>query len=218
MKRPTVPRDAASLVIVREPPGGSAEAGDIEVLMGRRPTRDRFMPDVWVFPGGRVDASDARVPLRSELPARELGRFAGRVSAQRARMLGVAAIRETHEETGLIVGDLEDDELRPDLSALELVARAITPSESQIRYHARFFLARAEQVKGSLRSNGELLDLAWLPIPRARALPIIDVTQHVLSEVEHRLTGNAFRGVPLIHYRRGAIRLRYESAADEQAG
>ncbi|MDP6978436.1 MAG: NUDIX domain-containing protein [Myxococcota bacterium] len=203
---PTTPRDAASLVIVRE------RRSRPEVLMGRRPTRDRFMPDVWVFPGGRVDPEDASIPLQADLRRRDFERFLGRVSTRRARMLGVAAIRETFEETGLLLGKQEGGALRPDLASLEYLARAITPAQSNIRYHARFFLAREQHVSGALRSNGELLDLEWLPFSRASALPLVDVTQHVLAEAEHRLTGGRFRGVPLISYREGAIRLRYENA------
>lgn len=203
---PIRPRDAASLVIVRR------GARDLEVLMGRRTTRDRFMPDVFVFPGGRVDAHDARVPVRADIAPGEFERFHGRVSKRRARMLAVAAVRETFEETGLVIGKERAGRLEPDLAGLQYIARAITPAQSAIRYHARFFLAEASAASGSLRSNGELLDLDWLPLSKARQLPLVDVTQHVLAEAEHRFEGRADRGVPLISYRAGAIRLRYENA------
>ena len=126
-------------------------------------------------------------------------------------MLGVAAVRETHEETGLMIGGLHGEHLRPELGALQYIARAITPAQSAIRYHARFFLVRAEAVRGELRSNGELPDLAWLPLEKAKSLPLVDVTRQVLVEAERRMSGEAFRGVPLISYRQGAIRLRYET-------
>lgn len=176
--------------------------------MGRREPRDRFMPDVYVFPGGRVDPSDATNPVASELRpevARQLQRSA---PPPRARALGVAAVRETFEETGLVLGRRAGDVLRPELGRLHFVARAITPSHNPIRYHARFFLADGETVSGALRSNGELLDLAWLPIARALELNIIDVTQVVLREVAARLAGEVPAGVPLIHYRAGAQRIR----------
>jgi 8-oxo-dGTP pyrophosphatase MutT (NUDIX family) len=196
------PRDAATLVLAR------GRGRDAEVLMGRREPRDRFMPDVYVFPGGRVDAADAGVPVASELRPEVAVRLERSAHPRRARAIGVAAVRETFEETGLVVGRAEDEELRPDLRHLEFVARAITPSFNPIRYHARFFLADAEVASGRIRSNGELLDLAWVPIPRALELEIIDVTRVVLCEVAARLAGVAHPGVPLIHYHRGAQRIR----------
>jgi 8-oxo-dGTP pyrophosphatase MutT (NUDIX family) len=206
MSRPTVtvtPRDAASLVIVRR------HRGTHQVLMGRRPAKDRFMPDVFVFPGGRVDPADARIAVRNELPAREIARIRWSSSPRRARMLGVAAIRETFEETGLRIGDRVSGTLRPDLRCLEYIARAITPRESAIRYHARFFMTRADQAAGRIRSNGELLDLRWMSFDQAGRLPIISVTQLVLDEAQYRLSGKPFRGVPLFFYRNGEVQRRY---------
>ena len=113
-----------------------------------------------------------------------------------------------------MIGQLGNEGLRPDLSRLEYIARAITPAQSPIRYHARFFMVQAEAAVGELRSNGELLDLSWLPLDKARALPLVNVTRYVLDEAGHRLDGGEFRGVPLISYREGAIRLRYETAAE----
>lgn len=71
--------------------------------MGRRASRDAWS-DRDVFPGGRVDRSDSRVspatPLRPEVERR----LCVACSPARARALAVAAIRETIEETGLILG------------------------------------------------------------------------------------------------------------------
>lgn len=169
------------------------------------------MPDVYVFPGGRVDPSDARVPTSSEL-RREVAAQLARSTAvpARVRALGVAAIRETFEETGLVLGDRDAGGIRPDLAQLDFVARAITPAHNPIRYHARFFLADGEALEGDLRSNGELLDLAWVPIPKALELNIIDVTEFVLEEVASRLAGTAVPGVPLVCYRGGTRQIRRE--------
>ena len=73
----------------------------------------------------------------------------------RARAIGIAAVRETFEETGLVLGHLEGDHLVPDLHDLEFVARAITPSFNPIRYHARFLLADGEYYfeVGDMRSS-----------------------------------------------------------------
>ncbi len=132
-----------------------------------------------------------------------------RATPRVARALAVAAIRETHEETGLECGPVVDGALHPDLGAIEFFFRAITPTESPIRFHARFFWCPAERLHGgALRSNGELLDLEWFPIARARALPLIDVTEDALDEVERRVRGERPPRIPLFHYHRGARRLR----------
>jgi 8-oxo-dGTP pyrophosphatase MutT (NUDIX family) len=176
--------------------------------MGRREPRDRFMPDVYVFPGGRVDPADATRPAASELRPEVAAQLERVTPRPRARAIAVAAIRETFEETNLVLGEREGDSLRPALEYLEYVARAITPAGNPIRYHARFFLADAAFVSGTLRGNGELLDLAWVPIPRAFELNVIDVTQVVLHEVAARLSGTAEPGLPLIHYHGVSQRIR----------
>lgn len=204
MTSPARPKDAASLVITR----GSGRG--LRVLMGRRPPRDRFMPDVWVFPGGGVEAGDAARPLARPMPGPVARRLEARWPAPRVRALATAAIRETWEETGLAVGRFEAGDLLPDHAALAYLGRAITPATSPIRYHARFFMAPAEAASGRLRGNGELADLAWLPIRRALDLPIIDVTVEILREVERLQAGAPARRPVFIHYRRGQRRVRRE--------
>ena len=134
------PRDAATVVLVRPGPSGQPA-----VLMGRRSRRAAFAPDVFVFPGGRAEAGDEHLPVVAPLHADEAARLAaaGAAGPLMARRLASAAIRETWEETGYLIGasTAENDALRPDHSALRFSARAITPRESPIRFHARFFLA-----------------------------------------------------------------------------
>jgi len=196
------PRDAASLVLTRGRGRGAS------VLLGRRAPRDRFMPDVYVFPGGRVDRGDATLPAASELRAPVAAELAANAGVARARALAVAAVRETFEETGLVLGRRAGATVAPDLRRLTYVARAITPALNPIRYHARFFLADASALSGRLRGNGELLDLAWVPILRALELPTIDVTRFVLREVGEHLAGRRSPGVPLCHYRGTRLRVR----------
>ena len=197
------PRDAATLVLAR------GRGRDVEVLLGRREPRDRFMPDVYVFPGGRVEPSDAAQPAVSELRPCVAARLArSAANPARARALAVAAVRETFEETGLLLGDRDSRGVRPALAKLDFVARAITPALNPIRYHARFFLADGERLDGGLRSNGELLDLAWVAIPKALELNIIDVTEFVLREVASVLDGTAPAGMPLVCYRGEARQIR----------
>src|SRR5436189_3812084 len=83
------PRDSASLILLR------GEGGDLELLAGRRPGHVKFMPGVWVFPGGAIDPDDRKkwhVEAGGEhLPPRLV---------RSAR----AALRETWEEVGVLVG------------------------------------------------------------------------------------------------------------------
>ena len=58
------PRDAATLILYRRGSDG------VRVLMGQRHSKHVFMPDKFVFPGGRVDPADARVrPLTALVPS-----------------------------------------------------------------------------------------------------------------------------------------------------
>lgn len=202
--RPVRPRNAASLVILR---GSGAEA---EVLLGKRHSRHRFMPDVYVFPGGAVDRRDHRTrPLKPLGPSLRK-RLAAKWPGSMGPALAAAALRETWEETGLVFGRIEDGALRPDLSQVELVARAITPVDSPIRFHARFFLADASAAGGTLADSRELHDLSWVPVDEALERPLVDVTEFVLREVRRRLSGWRPPGLPLFSYRGGGPHIRYE--------
>jgi 8-oxo-dGTP pyrophosphatase MutT (NUDIX family) len=53
---PAEPRPAASVVLLRR--GGKHGDRELEVLLLKRSAEARFMPNVWVFPGGAVDAAD----------------------------------------------------------------------------------------------------------------------------------------------------------------
>src|SRR6187431_616429 len=82
------PRDAATLLIVRR--DGSVP----RVLMGKRAASHKFMPNKFVFPGGRVDAGDSRIVPPHDLHPEVMKRLLRGCSATRARALALAAIRE----------------------------------------------------------------------------------------------------------------------------
>src|ERR1700761_9222037 len=133
------PRDAATLILVDR--SGSVP----KVLVGKRHDKVVFMPGKFVFPGGRVDKADNRVPVAApitkELEANLL-KGSPKITASRAQSLAICAIREACEETGLCLGRKSDGKapklegpwqpfsdagLLPDPSGLFLIARAITP-------------------------------------------------------------------------------------------
>lgn len=198
MSRPAVPKDAASLVLVRQ-----SLSGGPEVLLGRRAGKHRFLPNVYAFPGGRVDSSD-----RSDIPLKTLS-FIGEPGIQ---SLAVAAVRETWEETGILLGQLDPaGRLQPDLSGLRYLCRAITPSDSPIRFHARFFLQDVTGLPLSLAGSGELLDLAFRPVHAALALPLADITEFVLQQVAALGPDLTPKRAAFWRYRRGKPMIRWHN-------
>jgi 8-oxo-dGTP pyrophosphatase MutT (NUDIX family) len=96
---PAVPRDAATVMLLR--PAG-AGAG-VEVLMLRRVAAMKFAPGAYVFPGGSVDPADHNAPVGWHGPdPAEFGARLG-ASAEMARALVCAAVRETFEEAGVLL-------------------------------------------------------------------------------------------------------------------
>lgn len=218
--RPVRPRDAASLILMRQ--RGAA----LEVLLGRRARGHAFMPHFYVFPGGRLDPQDLRVvpatPLRPEVSAK----LARSCPPQRGQGLALAAVRETWEETGLMLGRPAPDQpspgpgwqgfaaggLAPALDALDYVGRAITPPDAPIRFHNRFFLASGDLLRGELGGSGELLDLGWRTVEDSLALGLADVTEFMLREAVSLLASPAPDGhrPPLFAYRRGRPHVRFD--------
>ncbi len=158
------------------------------------------MPNRYVFPGGRVDRADARVPIATPLNRFVDERLRKSATAQRARALAVAAVRETFEETGLMLakplpdGPPEEDfgehwrgfldkGFAPALDCLDLIARAVTPPGRPRRFNARFFMARAEDATGDIRHSSELGDIRWVRLDEARELPLPTITGLILGEI-----------------------------------
>jgi len=143
--------------------------------MGRRNPSLRFMPDVMVFPGGRVDATDHRAPASRELRApvaAALNRVGGR-----ARAIAIAAARELTEETALTLGGPA-----PDLGVMDYLCRAVTPPDRPIRFNARFLIAPASAAQGSIRGSGELTDLGFYSAEAAAAARMASITAMILRE------------------------------------
>jgi 8-oxo-dGTP pyrophosphatase MutT (NUDIX family) len=201
------PRDAATLIIIRN---------QQEVLLGVRNAHHVFMPHRYVFPGGRVDAGDARVSCPVNLPAAEEAKLLQSVSPARARGLAMAAVRETFEETGLILGHAHQDPPRsrslhwqpffragfvPALDRLHYFARAITPPGMVRRFDARFFITDTEYVHGSLEGNGELGDLRWVPLTEVEDYPLAPITQLVLGLLTQHLVPDAAKTTEAALYR-----------------
>lgn len=187
------PKEAATLIIHRR-------AGKVvEVLMGERHGRHRFMPQRYAFPGGRVDPTDSRVRVGTPFQEHVAHQLQRKLTEARARAMGAAAIRETFEETGLMIGvpDPEpgrpvpgdwrgffDTGMAPALDKLDYIARAVTPVMRPIRFNARFFMVESRHVTGDLSGSGELLDLRWFPVSEAIQLELPMITRRVLAHID----------------------------------
>ena len=215
-KGPAVrPRHAATLIIVRR------DGPKPRVLMGRRAAGHDFMPDKWVFPGGRIDRSDYRAPYATDLKPEVAARMHHSTPAHKARALAMAAIRETFEEAGLLLAkpapkrsamgpwrDFIAQGVQADLDALDYVARAVTPPMVPKRFDARFFMAEADRLVSLERQAdcGELDEIAWVDIDEALKLDLPSVTRFVVKEVEHRLE-NPDRPAPFMRMLRGSTKM-----------
>jgi 8-oxo-dGTP pyrophosphatase MutT (NUDIX family) len=188
------PRDAATLILVR------IKGKTPEVLMGCRAAQHAFMPNRYVFPGGRVDRADAHVPIATPLDRFVNARLQKAATALRARALAVAAVRETFEESGLMLAKplkggapakdfgehwqgFLDKGMGPALDCLDLIARAVTPPGRPRRFNARFFMARAEDTTGEIRHSSEMGDIRWVRLDEARELPLPTITGLILGEI-----------------------------------
>lgn len=217
------PMDASTLIIL------DRTCPEPRLLMGRRHKNHRFMPDVFVFPGGRSEAGDARVPVAGTLEEATLQRLmlaSPGANPSRMRRLALAAIRETFEETGFVIGQkvVEAPVLPgpwgefaatghlPDLSGLAFLARAITPPRRPKRFDTRFFVveatAIAHQVPGIVTAESELTELAWLTLAETEKLPLPVITRVILGELqgwlEARAKGEAF-ALPFYRERHGRM-------------
>lgn len=214
------PRDAATLIVV------DSSSGEPRVLLGRRRLDMVFMPGRYVFPGGRVDPGDRHVAVEEDLDPGNLRNLLvamkGHPSPVRARALALAAVRETFEEAGLLIGkpaqtaapprakawqDFYAHGFRPALGQLTFFARAITPPGRPRRFDTRFFCVPADAVVHKIAiADGELSDLEWHSIAQARSLELPNITRVVLEDLGERIAADALdkSDVPVPFYHRRA--------------
>ena len=202
MSTPPDPKPSGTVVPVRDGRDG------VEVLLLQRavrPGQDGRAP--WVFPGGKVEREDARH---------------GAGDAERAARH--AAVREAHEEAGLVLAPRE----------LVTISRWITPAVRTKRFDTWFFLARVA-ADAAVRVDGqEIGDHAWLPPAEALSryregglslapptfVTVTWLVEHPDTETAARLLGEAetlvFR--PQIHVREGGACILYPGDAGYEDG
>jgi len=224
------PKDAATLIILDR-----AKDGQVRILMGKRHMKHKFMPGRFVFPGGRVDQTDSRVPYVDDYHPAVLKKMTasmkGPKSAARARALAIAAIRETYEEAGIFIGRgdtvgapaygdwqaFKERRIAPSLESFFLICRAITPPKRIRRFDTRFLAiwsdAIADQLPGGNGPTEELQELHWLTIGEAKKLEMPFITELVLTDLENRLRENPEldpnHPAPFIYRKHGGMQVDY---------
>ena len=188
---PVTPVAAGSVLLL------DVAASPWRVLMMRRPGGARFAPDVYVFPGGTVHASEdgdvhAADPVRAAavrelfeevgiLLARDAGgRFARDRECGRLRDLLSAG-------TGIgWTAALAELGLVPALDRITFLARWITPEPVARRYDTRFYLARRPPGQTVHPQPGEVAAWCWTTVEAALApegLPLVHATRRILESL-----------------------------------
>jgi 8-oxo-dGTP pyrophosphatase MutT (NUDIX family) len=220
------PKDAATLILI------DRSQSVPKVLLGKRHQRHKFMPGRFVFPGGRVDPVDRLMPVAQPLDSRaqaHLMKRLQRASTAKAQAFALAAIRETFEETGLLLGVRSHEAVKipngpwtafaeakilPDLSALHFIGRAITPPGRPRRFDARFFTADAgaivHRVEGVTGPDAELTELVWMSLADAKQLDMPAVTGVMLEELDARIADGFGHELPVPFYSMPRGRFRRE--------
>jgi 8-oxo-dGTP pyrophosphatase MutT (NUDIX family) len=148
----------------------------------------------------------------------------GSTSPAKARALALAAIRETYEEAGLLVGAPGNTAIKstagtwagflalgllPKPGALSFFARAITPPGRPRRFDTRFFWTDRTAVALEVDAcDDELSGFDWFTIEEIRALDLPAITRVVIEDLSDRLKEGAARDlpVPFYHHRAGSFR------------
>ena len=211
------PKDASTLILL------DRSGAEPKVLMGKRHDRHVCMPGAYVFPGGRVDPIDRSMPVAASLDPRaeqKLMAHIKRPNAAKARALALAAVRETFEETGLLLGAkasampakpdnawaaFVDAGILPDLSTMHFVARAVTPPRRKRRYDTRFFTADAStiahRIEGKVGADFELVELVWLPLSEVKQrIELMAITEIVLRELNAQLEKGFSHDLPVPYF------------------
>lgn len=181
----TPPVPSATVIVVRDGPTG------LEVLLVRRHGNSNVLGGVHVFPGGKLDAADRQVdPVALDRSPHDCAQSLNEsgLDAETALGLHVAALRETFEESGLLLGQVHQAELAANVRertaagtgfalALQQLgctvptasvwpwSRWITPrvpSVTNKRFDTRFFVAAAPAGQVAEHCTFEATEAVWL--------------------------------------------------------
>ena len=180
------PKPAATLIITK------IKNKKVHVLMGKRPNKARFAPGMWVFPGGKLDKSDLTISKNYITNSKIIKNLSSlKAIPPLCKGLIHTAIRETEEETNL---KLKSNNIKN----MWVLGRAITPLTRPMRFDTKFFVAPSDCFIGKVKGNGELAKLEYVEINKALNLPMFDVTEFILQEINKRINkGNEVNSNPV---------------------
>ncbi|MBO0902720.1 NUDIX hydrolase [Jiella sonneratiae] len=224
----TMVRDAATLAIV------DRSRDEPRFLMGLRGPGHVFMANRFVFPGGAVEPGDldgaGSVVLAEAVAARLTGDVPAGFAPRDAAALVLAAIRETHEETGLFVARpqapppalpggfaaFSERGLAPAFDWLVPVARAITPEGAPRRYDTRFFVVDAARLGPAEERfappTDEFAEISWVGAGDLAGRSVAPITRTVLDAILARLADGSWLDAsrPMPFYRVVDGRFRHD--------
>jgi 8-oxo-dGTP pyrophosphatase MutT (NUDIX family) len=182
----TPPLQAATTVLLRDAPAG------LEVFLVKRHGLSDVLGGAYVFPGGKLDASDAELDTALHLDAADQALHAALgepdTAVSQAKGLFVAGLREAFEESGVLFAQggnkamtekamelmqqgmkfnqiLAELSLRLNTQVLVPWSRWITPkiaSVSSKRFDTRFFVAALPPEQVASHDNHETTESVWL--------------------------------------------------------
>ena len=194
-------KDAATIVLIRK------DGFKNSLLVGRRGSKAAFMPSKYVFPGGSWEPKDNEIPLVQSLSDKQSGLIALEADPIMSSSLGVTALRELWEETGLRLspkypiekhlkswqGFYVEDQ-GPNLGSLQFFFRAVTPPGRSRRFDARFFFCESNHIYDDLdnfsKASGELSDLQWVDINYLHTLELPKITKIVVGYLKELILSN----------------------------
>lgn len=192
-RRAPRPKLASTIILVRE------TNGEPEILMGKRSIKHDFMPSIYVFPGGRVDPSDTYAPSHDHINSRTREILEAAMPPARARACVMATIRETFEETSLILGERTQERPKaindpswkafhasqhmPMIHDIDVIGRAITPPHRHKRFDTWFFLAKldAEEARRKVDTSSELVEIGWFTFNQIKKLELHRITEAMID-------------------------------------
>jgi 8-oxo-dGTP pyrophosphatase MutT (NUDIX family) len=192
-KQPVEPRDASTVVLLRE---GDDQPGGLEVYLLRRTLDMAFAGGFCVFPGGGVDKRDFDHHIGWVGPSPQDWADLLDTSEEHARALVCAAVRETFEESGVLLAGAGEDSLVADTTGedwerdrqllearelaftdfldrrglrlrtdlLELWGSWVTPVFEPRRYDTRFFVAALPEGQITRDVSTESDQVVWMKV------------------------------------------------------